>query len=125
MSTLKSFQEIKSWQEARLLVRGVFLLKGRLDKDWATRDQLRRASLSIMNNIAEGFGRFSDRDFSRFLKIAYASASEVKSILFVLEDLGYCTDSDIQALHKQVDKVQANILAFIRYLDNNTKSGAR
>ena len=69
-----------------------------------------------MNNIAEGFGRFSDTEFIRFLDIAQSSAREVKSMLYVFEDLSYLQPDDIQLLHQKTDAVLALTLGFIRYL---------
>jgi len=81
-----------------------------------TRSQLRRAALSVMNNIAEGFGKYSNKEFIRYLDTACNSASEVKSILYLLLDLHYLEVDKIIALQSKVDEVRALTLALIRYL---------
>ncbi len=118
MSDFKKFEDLKCWQASRELVKTAFLLseKGKLKTDRDTKSQFRRAALSSMNNIAEGFGRFSDKEFIRFLDIAQSSAREVKSMLYVFEDLSYLQADDIQSLHQKTDAVLALTLGFIRYL---------
>ncbi len=118
MPDFKKFEDLKCWQAARELVKTAFLLseKGKLKTDRDTKSQFRRAALSSMNNIAEGFGRFSDAEFIRFLDIAQSSAREVKSMLYVFEDLSYLQSDDIQLLHQKTDAVLALTLGFIRYL---------
>jgi len=87
-----------------------------MDNDNDTKSQLRRATLSIMNNIAEGFGRISNKEFIRFLGFSEASAAEVKSILYVLEDMEYVEKEKIKEYHNQVDKTRKLVLGLIRYL---------
>ena len=91
MSKVQRFEDLKCWQAARELVKEVYLIcdEGKLSKDFETRGQIKKAALATMNNIAEGFGRFSKKDFIRFLDISQSSASEVQSILYVLLDLEY------------------------------------
>ncbi len=91
MSKVERFEDLRCWQEARRLVKEIYLIAeyGKLAKDYDTRSQLKRAALSAMNNIAEGFGKYSSKEFIRYLDTASNSASEVKSILYVLLDLNY------------------------------------
>lgn len=72
MGTFKSFEEIEAWQKARQLTRGIYKLsaEGPFSKDFAMKDQIRRASVSIMSNIAEGFDRGGSKEFIQFLSIA-------------------------------------------------------
>ena len=123
MAKVERFEGLKCWQEARVLVKEIYLLseKGKLTKDFDTRSQLRRAALSVMNNIAEGFGKYSNKEFIRYLDIANNSASEVKSILYVLIDLNYFPEEDIKALQAKADEVKALSLALIKYLVNRAK----
>jgi len=118
MSNLKKFEDLKCWQAARELVKTAYLLSntGELKNDRDTKSQFRRAALSTMNNIAEGFGRFSDKEFIKFLDYAQSSAREVKSMLYVFEDLSYLKEDEIRLLHEKTDATMALTLGFIRYL---------
>jgi len=94
MAGFRRFEDILAWQKARTLNQIVYsaATQGDFSRDYDLRSQIRRASTSIMANIAEGFGRHSDRDFAHFLNIAYASSCEVQSHLYVALDLKYLTD---------------------------------
>ena len=96
MATIERFEDIKAWQTARDLVSAIYRVSGRgkFEKDFGLRDQIRRASVSVMANITEGFERCSDRKFHRFLYIAKGSAGEVRSHLFVALDLEYLTTDE-------------------------------
>ncbi len=85
MATFKRFEDIQAWQKARQVTRLIYQLsaEGHFAKDYGLRDQIQRASVSIMANIAEGFGRRSDKEFANFLNIAHGSASEVQSHLYI------------------------------------------
>jgi four helix bundle protein len=118
MPTISRFEDLKCWQEARKLVKEIYLIaeEGRLSKDYETKGQIKRAALSCMNNIAEGFGKYRSKEFIRYLDTAHNSASEVKSILYVLLDLDYLEKERVTALQEKAEEVKALILAFIRYL---------
>ncbi|MDN5203157.1 four helix bundle protein [Fulvivirgaceae bacterium BMA10] len=123
MGKIERFEDLECWKSARELVKTIFVLSdtGKLNQDFETSRQLRRASLSIMNNIAEGFGRLSNKDFRRFLDIAVGSAFEVKSIIYVLEDLKYISNEEIQELHNKVNKTINQTIGLIRYLNKQIK----
>jgi four helix bundle protein len=118
MPKVNRFEDLRCWQEARVLVREIYRIaeEGRLSKDYETRSQLKRAALSCMNNIAEGFGKYSNKEFIHYLDTAHNSASEVKSILYVLLDLEYVDKEKILMLQEKTEEVKALILAFIKYL---------
>ena len=118
MSNFKKFEDLKCWQAARELGKTAYLLSntGELKNDRDTKSQFRRVALSTMNNIAEGFGRFSDKEFIRFLDYAQSSAREVKSMLYVFEDLSYLKENEIRLLHEKTDATMALTLGFIKYL---------
>lgn len=80
------------------------------------KDQIRRAAISVMNNIAEGFGRESNKEFIRFLEISHASCTEVKSMIYILDDLGYLPDDSIQQLHSKTDEIRGLTRGLIKYL---------
>ena len=74
-----------------------------------------------MNNVAEGFGRYSNLETIRFLDFAQSSANEVKSMIYLLEDINYLSNEEVVQLHQQVDYTRSKILGFIRYLRNKRK----
>ena len=80
-------------------------------------DQIRRASVSVMANIAEGFGRKGPHEFTRFLTIAQASVIEVQSHLYIALDLGYLEPSHFDNFYEQARKIESLIGGFIRYLE--------
>ena len=121
MNRINRFEDLDCWQEARKTVKMLFLesTKGPLSKDHDTKSQLRRAALSIMNNIAEGFARKSKKEFMRFLDYAEGSAAEVKSMLYVLEDIKYLDSDTLQEYHHQIDTTRKLTLGLLRYLRNS------
>lgn len=88
---IETFEELRVWQKGIELVKQIYLLTkdGDLSKDFGLKDQLRRASVSIPTNIAEGFERFSRKEYVQFLNIAKGSAGEVRSLLRVALEVGY------------------------------------
>ena len=118
MATIERFEDIKAWQAARDLVSAIYRVtaQGQFAKDFGLRDQVRRASVSVMSNIAEGFERSSDREFRRFLYIAKGSAGEVRSHLFVAVDLGYITAEEFSDLRTKSEEVAKSLSGFITYL---------
>ncbi|HEY9489019.1 MAG TPA: four helix bundle protein, partial [Chryseosolibacter sp.] len=86
---VQRFEDLRCWQAARQLVKLVFMAAktGELARDFDTKYQIKKAALSSMNNIAEGFGRFGIKDSIKFYDISQSSAMEVKSMLYVLSDM--------------------------------------
>jgi four helix bundle protein len=115
---IERFEDLDCWKLSRSLVKEIYqhCKHGELAKDWATSAQIKRASLSIMNNIAEGFGRYHHRDKLRFFDIAKSSAIEVKSMLYVLEDTEYLDAASVNKLHKMCDHTISTTSGLIRYL---------
>jgi four helix bundle protein len=120
VAKIEKFEDLKCWQAARELVKMVYVAceEGKFIKDFDTKSQMRRAALSTMNNIAEGFGRGSDKEFIRFLEIAQSSAMEVKSITYVLIDLNYLPEDKIIEISKKAEETKSITLGLIRYLRN-------
>lgn len=118
MTKVTRFEDLKCWQLSRELVRLVFQAceEGKLSKDFETRGQIKRAALSVMNNIAEGFGRYSSKEFIRFLDIAKSSCIEVKSITYALEDMKYWSADQTKLIREKSEETKNTILAFIKYL---------
>jgi four helix bundle protein len=91
--------------------------KNILNNHWSLRNQLSRASLSIMNNIAEGYGRFGDKDKIRFFNISHSSCNEVKSMLYLINGLQYINPTEFTKLFEELELSQKLILGYIRYLN--------
>ncbi|MBC8377071.1 MAG: four helix bundle protein [FCB group bacterium] len=107
------------WQDARSLVKSIYEEIARnndASKDWGFRNQIQSASVSIMNNIAEGFERQSDKDFARFLDMAKASAGEVRSMLYLASDLNYLAPEKANSLKEQSEKISKGISALSKHL---------
>jgi four helix bundle protein len=94
---VKSFEDIQVWQDARSFVKLIYELTSsiRFNKDYGLKEQIQRASVSIMNNISEGFERDNNREFITFLGYAEGSAGEVRSMLYVALDLKYITAKNL------------------------------
>jgi four helix bundle protein len=103
MVGVDKFEDLIAWQKARVLVKSIYAIssQSRFVDDYALVNQIRRASISIMSNIAEGFERGSPADFHRFLVIAKASCAEVRSQLYIALYVRYITDQDFHTLMAQ------------------------
>lgn len=101
MAKFNSFEEIVAWQKAHEITLDVYRATagGNFSKDYGLRDQIRRAAVSIMANIAEGHGRRSNSEFANFLNIARGSAAEVQSHLYVALGLKYIEKDDFDRLY--------------------------
>lgn len=113
MATFRKFEDIIAWQKARQITKEIYkvTLKGDFSKDFDLRSQIRRASTSIMANIAEGFGRRSDKEFANFLNIAHASAYEVQSHLYVAVDMEYVDEKSFIHLYDELAQVSRMLYA--------------
>lgn len=118
MAMISRFEDIEGWQEARKLVKMIYKITniGIFAKDFGLRDQIQRASVSAMTNIAEGFDCDSKAEFARFLGIARRSAVEVQSLLYSAFDLGYITEAELKEHYEQARKTKALIGGFKRSL---------
>ncbi|MCC5790751.1 MAG: four helix bundle protein [Opitutales bacterium] len=115
---IERFEDIESWQIARELTREIYSATkaGAFAKDYGLKDQITRASGSIMHNIAEGFDGGSNAEFVKFLRYAQRSATEVQSQLYVALDQSYITESQFKELYDQAAHARAKIGGFIAYL---------
>lgn len=118
MSMIQRFEDIQGWQEARKLVQMIYQLtnKDKFSKDFGMRDQIRRAAVSAMSNIAEGFDCESKAEFARFLGIARRSAVEVQSLLYAALDVDYIDQTEFDSQYEQARKTKALIGGFKRSL---------
>jgi len=116
---INKFEEIIAWQKAQDLAVDIYS-HFKDSKDFGFRDQICRAVVSISNNIAEGFDRKTDADFSRFLYISFSSCSEVKSMVYLSERLSYINKKTKEELISKSDEVQKLISGFIKSLKSPT-----
>ena len=121
MAKFNSFEEIKSWIEARAFNKKIYEIteKGILKKDYDLVRQIRRASISISSNIAEGFERNTDKEFIYFLYVAKASSGEVRSQLYLALDLDYITKEEFTDLFDSISNISKLISGFIKYLNKS------
>lgn len=118
MAKFNSFEEIIAWQKARELNLELYLVtaQGNFSKDHGLRDQIRRASISITSNIAEGFERETTKEFIRFLYIAKASSGEFRSQLYLASDMNYISKDEFERLNLKVSEISKLIGGLIKYL---------
>ena len=116
---IRRFEDIEAWKKARELTRRVCAVTatGEFSRDYGLRDQIRRAAVSAMSNIAEGFERQSKIEFRRFLFVAKASAGEVRSQLYVALDLGYLDQPAFDEVFGLAEQTSCMIAGLIKYLD--------
>lgn len=118
MGKFNSFEEIKAWQKAYQITISVYQAtsNGSFSRDFGLRDQIRRASVSIMANIAEGHGRRTNSEFANFLNLARGSAAEVQSHLHIARGLEYIDQALFDELYTMLDEVSKMTFALARYL---------
>ena len=115
---MRRFEELRVWKDARLLVKDIYTTTEPL-KDWSFKDQIRRAAVSVMNNIAEGSESGTDANFVKFLNIAKGSCAEVRSMLYLMEDLFQIEQERTSHLLNSVERIGSNIYNLIVYLNTN------
>jgi len=120
MGKIEKFEDIQAWQKSRTLNKDIYDMtkNSYISKDFSLRDQIRRASVSIMANIAEGFGRRSKKEFSNFLNMAHGSAAEVQCHLYVALDQEYIRKEDFKIIYDKVEEVSKMIQGFMKYLNS-------
>jgi len=118
MAKIEKFEDIEAWKKARELSKAIYALTGdgAFARDFGLRDQIRRAAVSIMSNIAEGFERGGDVEFRRFLAMAKGSAGEVKAQLYVALDAGMIDQATFDSLSKKATETGNLIGGFMKYL---------
>ena len=115
---IKKFEDIEAWKKAREITDLVYKTsaKNKFERDFGLREQIRRASVSIMSNIAEGFDSSSRIEFARFLGIAKRSASEVQCQLYIALDQEYISKTEFDSLYAKNEEIRKMITGFIKYL---------
>ena len=127
MNKIHCFEDLKVWQKARALNVKVyqFTLNETFSKDFGLKNQIRNASVSNSSNIAEGFERNGNKEFSQFLSIAKGSAGEVRSQLYLAKDLEYILEENFQTLVDDLTEISKMLNGLIRYLKETELKGSK
>lgn len=117
--TVQKFEDLVAWQKARLLTKQIYLLtvNERFSRDFGLKDQIQRAAVSVMSNIAEGFERSGLQEFHQFLVIAKSSCAEVRSQLYIALDIGYISEvefDETRLLAVEVGKIIGGLRASVK-----------
>lgn len=120
---IQKFEDMKVWQDAREFVNQIYKSTSneKFKKDFGLRDQIQRAAVSIMSNIAEGYERDSNKELIRFIQISKGSVGEVRSLIYVAKDLGYINDKEFSTHYESSLLIIKQISNFIKYLKEKTK----
>ncbi|MBA7589328.1 hypothetical protein ES708_31410 [subsurface metagenome] len=127
MSIIKSFEELPMWKDAIKFTNKIYNLTKKFPsrEAYGLNSQITRAAVSIMSNIAEGFDRFSSREFIRFLIIARGSISEVQNDLYIALDLKYISQNEFQLVYDDAKNLGKQINGFIKYLRNHKDADSK
>lgn len=124
---IKKFEDIESWKRARRLTNKIYQTTGtgKFAHDFGLKDQIRRASISILSNIAEGFERGGDKEFLQFLAMAKGSCGEVRAQLYIALDQGYLAEEIFEELSKNAVEIGQLLSGFMKYLSNSQLRGSK
>jgi four helix bundle protein len=127
MASIKRFEDIEAWQMSRRLCREIdnITSSGTFVKDYALKDQIRRSSGSIMDNIAEGFGRGGNKEFNQFLSFSKGSAMEVQSQLYRALDYKHINQEIFDQLYENTNHIIGKITNLMKYLFNCENKGTK
>jgi len=125
MSKIEKFEDILAWQKARELAKEIYAhaKAGLFAKDFGLRDQIQRASVSIMGNVAEGCDRGGDKEFIQFLSISKGSCGEVESHLYAALDQQYVSSTEFNRLYNLADEIGRLLAGFMVYLKHSDMRG--
>lgn len=115
---MHNFKELKVWQKGRRFVKDIYILTKKFPKEelFVLTSQMRRATISISSNIAEGSGRGTDKDFARFIDMATGSSYELESQLYVACDLDYFSEEELDSYLDKIQEIQKMLFHFKKHL---------
>ena len=127
MATISKFEDIEAWQLAREMTKTIYAVSndGAFARDFGLRDQIRRASVSIMSNIAEGFERGGDKEFFQFVSLAKGSSGEVRAQLYVALDAGYIDQQTFSRLSDMATQINRMLAGLMKYLRSSELKGSK
>ena len=127
MSKIQRFEDLEAWKISREVTKEVYRVSAneKFVRDFGLRDQICRASVSIMSNVAEGFERDGDKEFIQFLYIAKASCGEVRSQLYVALDQNYISEGDFDLIYAKLIENSQIISGLIKYLKQSDLTGKK
>ena len=127
MGRIEKFEDIEAWKLMRELTKEIYTITqaGDFAKDYGLRDQIRRAAVSVMSNIAEGYERNGNREFLQFLSQAKGSIGEIKTHLYVALDVGFISNADFERLFNDATKVGQLIGGLMKYLMESEFKGSK
>jgi four helix bundle protein len=127
MARFERFEDISAWQKARELTKRIYAETNskNFSRDFGLRDQIRRAAVSIMANIAEGFERGGDKEFFQFVSLAKGSSGEVRSHLYVALDAGYLNNETFHNLTYTTEQINRMLAGLMKYLRDSDLKGSK
>lgn len=127
MAKIGKFEDIESWKLAREVTKMVYQCSstGDFGRDFALRDQIRRSTISIMSNIAEGFERGGDKEFVQFLAVAKGSCGEARAQMYAALDQEYVTSAEFEAIYNKLTETGRLIGGLMRYLLQSDLKGSK
>lgn len=127
MAAIERFEDIEAWKRAREVTRKIYELSsaGEFHTDFSLKDQMRRSSVSIMSNIAEGFERDGNKEFVNFLSIAKGSCGEARSQLYVALDQNYITQPQFDWTYNHLNETGRMIGGLMGYLNQSNLKGRK
>jgi four helix bundle protein len=127
MGTARTFEDLEVWKKARALARAAYAvtLKNSFAKDYSLKDHINKTAGSVMDNIAEGFGRGGNRELIQFLSISKGSCAEVRSQLYRAFDRKHIGEQEFNELQQMSEAVSKQLAGFINYLKNSDLKGPK
>lgn len=127
MAKIEKFEDLIVWQKSRELTKLIYRITsdGKFSRDFALRDQIRRSSISIASNIAEGFGRNGNKEFIQYLSLANGSLCEMRTQAYIAKDLEYITNSDLLEIKELSNEIGRLITGLVSYLQKSELKGTK